>query len=670
VWGVNGVSFSSKKRAYVVDFKLPITQRDLKKFIGIATHFSSHIRNYSMISKPLHELLRNYKPRASLVWSEEPRIAFQRVKDAINNCPTLYFINESMPVILLTDASDYAIGAYLYQYDGTREYPIAFVSKSLTPQERRWATPDKEAFAIFFSFMKLEYLLRDIHFTLKTDHANLTFINLDFKGRVKRWKLAIQEFDFDVYHIAGIDNEVADAFSRMVPIDNPSSEDVLVVEELMELDNVDIPPDKYKLISQVHNSVLGHFGVDRTYMKLIGKGFKWQYMRQQIKKFIMKCPCCQKMSFLKVPIHANKFTTSSLSVWERVSVDTIGPFPEDDNGNIYIIVCIDNFSRFVMLYAAKDATAKSAAEALVHFTGIFGVPGQILSDNGKQFVNDIITELMYLFDTEHLLITPYSHEENSLVERCNREINRHLRALCFHKSVFTRWSRSLPLVQRIFNADAKESLGVSPAQIIFGNSVNLDRGLFLPHITKVNSDITLSQWTSEMLQAQHDIIKAAIELQVLKNHHHLQSDQSVQTEFPISSYVLVEYPDRPPSKLHSNYRGPLRVVNHNGSIYTLQNLITEKNEDHHISKLQPFYYDPTETDPVLIANKDQQLAIVESILEMNGNPHGSRKDLMFKVHWKGRTEKDDSWEPYTNLRHNSILHEYLIQQKLKKLIPK
>ena len=56
-----GVSFSSKKREYVVDFVLPTTHKELKKFIGIATHFSSHIRNYSMISKPLNDLIRVYK---------------------------------------------------------------------------------------------------------------------------------------------------------------------------------------------------------------------------------------------------------------------------------------------------------------------------------------------------------------------------------------------------------------------------------------------------------------------------------------------------------------------------------------------------------------------------------------------------------------------------------
>ena len=70
--------------------------------------------------------------------------------------------------------------------------------------------------------MKLEYLLRDIHFTLRTDHANLTYINLDFKGRVKMWKLAIQEFSFDIQHIKGKNNFIVDAFSKMIPIESPS----------------------------------------------------------------------------------------------------------------------------------------------------------------------------------------------------------------------------------------------------------------------------------------------------------------------------------------------------------------------------------------------------------------------------------------------------------------
>jgi hypothetical protein len=404
--------------------------------------------------------------------------------------------------------------------------------------------------------------------------------------------------------------------------------------------------------------------------KLKAQNIKWKYMHNHIMKFIKICPCCQKMSFLKLPISANKFVSSTYNVWERANIDTIGPLPIDEYGNKYIIVIIDCFSRFVMLYAAQDATAKSAAQALLHCIGMFGAPSQLLSDNGSQYVNSIIDELLYLVGTEHQLTLTYSHQENSIVERANKEINRHLRTLIFHQNVITRWSLSLPLVQRIFNAEIKESIGVSPAQIIFGNAVNLDRGIILPHSNSINQETSLSNWISNMLQIQYDIISAAKETQWLINKDHLKTNPTSTTQFEINSYVLVEYDDKPPTKLNTHLKGPLRVVNFNGNVYTLQNLVTEKNEDHHISKLRQFYYDPSLTDPILIANKDEQMVNVESILEMKGNPHNSRSNLYFKVHWKGCTEREDSWEPYSNLRHNSILHDFLIRNKLRKLIPK
>ena len=116
--------------------------------------------------------------------------------------------------------------------------------------------------------MKLEYLLRDIHFTLRTDHANLTYINLDFKGRVKRWKLAIQEFSFDIQHIKGKNNFIADAFSRMIPIESPSTEEQTEISKLLIIEEFKIPSDRYKLIKSVHNNISGHHGIDRTEKKL------------------------------------------------------------------------------------------------------------------------------------------------------------------------------------------------------------------------------------------------------------------------------------------------------------------------------------------------------------------------------------------------------------------
>ena len=306
----DGIKFSDKKKEYVVDFIRPSSQKDLKRFVGVVTYFCDHIRNFAMITKPLRDMMLPYVPKAKLAWTEYNTQVFEQVKQAVNNCPTLYFTRDDLPVFLHTDASDYGIGAYLFQFEEATntEFPVAFLSKSLSRAERNWSTIDKEAFAIYFALIKFEYLLRDIHFVLRTDHANLTFINHVFKGRVKRWKLAIQDFSFDIEHIAGEKNEIADAFSRLILLEEPTEKETFLLS-----DEFSIPDDKYKLISAVHNSAIGHHGIRRTLTKLHAQSYRWTRMEQHVQRFIKLCPCCQKMSVLQIPIHAHKFTISAYS---------------------------------------------------------------------------------------------------------------------------------------------------------------------------------------------------------------------------------------------------------------------------------------------------------------------------------------------------------------------
>ena len=72
-----------------------------------------------------------------------------------------------------------------------KEIPVAFVSKMLSDQEIRWNTTEKEAYAIVYCLKKLEYLLRDRSFTLRTDHKNLIYIDTETSAKVKRWKLLV-----------------------------------------------------------------------------------------------------------------------------------------------------------------------------------------------------------------------------------------------------------------------------------------------------------------------------------------------------------------------------------------------------------------------------------------------------------------------------------------------
>ena len=94
------------------------------------------------------------------------------------------------------------------------------------------------------------------------------------------------------------------------------------------------------------------------------------------------------MSMLKIPIHAHGFTTSTYTPMECLNI----PFP--DKGYILVIVC--TFARWVELYGTADATALSTAKCLLQHFGRFGVPRQLRSDNGPQFIADVIKEFLAL----------------------------------------------------------------------------------------------------------------------------------------------------------------------------------------------------------------------------------------------------------------------------------
>jgi transposase InsO family protein len=606
----DGISMTKLKLDSVIDFPIPRIGKELKQFLGLANYFRDHLRDISSITKPLHDLLHDYEHTRykRIVWNEITRAAFEKVKEMVNNLPTLYFLDDHSPIYFHTDASDFCIGGYLFQVVQGIEHPVAFFSKLLSGAELNWSVPEKEGYAIYFGLKKLEYLIRDRKFTLRTDHKNLIYINTSGSAKVIRWKLAIQEYDFNVEHIAGQANVVADTLSRLVPTEEPEFVSALceqylqletdtsstVIQDfsnisemqysiLATLYNDKIPDNYYKIIAKVHNSHVGHHGVERTLKLLRSQGHSWLYMRAHVSLFIKRCPCCQKMSVLKPPIHMHPFTAASYGPMYRLNVDTLGPFPEDEYGFQYILVVICCFSRWVELYPTRDTGSTESARVLIEHIGRYGEPGEIVSDNGPEFANDIIDELLKIYDVEHKLTLAYSKEENAIVERENKEILRHLRAIMFDVNIFSKWNLHRPFVQRILNSMENESIGVSPAKIIFGNSIELTSGIVIPIKLPSNDEMRLSEWSANMLRMQSAVISSAQQNQRNKDDHHMMTANARRTEYPVGSYVLVDYHTGGlltravgPTKLHTPKRGPFRVVSFSKNKYILQNLVTGK----------------------------------------------------------------------------------------------
>ena len=429
-----------------------------------------------------------------------------------------------------------------------KEVPIAFISKTLTESQRKWSTPQKEAFAIYYTLCKMEHLLLDRHFTIHTDHKNLTYVNDSVNAMVVRWKLYLQEYSFDILHVKGVDNIVADNFSRLCILteENLSEEEILqFIEEdetfysLLELHK--IPKRIKRIIGSVHNSSVGHHGVERTISKIKESGKSWAQMRQHVRTFIARCPCCQLMSQIAPSIRVNPFTINHSKPMHTLAVDTIGPLPEDEKGNKYIIAIIDTFSRFLELYPLVDATSGVAADALFQHAGRYGTPTVLISDGGSQYVNAIIKDFSLLSGIHHHITLAYSKQENGIVERCNKEILRHLRAIIFEREVLHQWYKFTPMVQRIFNSTISDSIGVSPSQIIYGGALNLNRGFIfnIEDKERYDSEVDLSDYAKDMLERQTNIIAIARKHQAQVNEKHIatknfQYNHIDVTVFPVN----------------------------------------------------------------------------------------------------------------------------------------
>jgi len=228
------------------------------------------------------------------------------------------------------------------------------------------------------------------------------------------------------------------------------------------------------------------------------------------------------------------------------------------------------------------------------------------------------------------------------------------------------------------NSSKHQSTGFTPAQILYGNSVDLNRMTILQDSHLATSDKSYGDYIQELKEHQDWIIAKASKSLTEKDEVHMINYPSNQTTFEVDTYVLAEYTNvfrrGPPSKLLPFLKGPLKVIAKQDNKYTLLDLATGKVKNYHIKRLSQFNFDPNVWDPVRIAVRDTgDLFKVARVSDMQGKPTGSKKQLFFKVHWVGLSDAEATWEPWGNLRNNISLIEYLQQHPLKtvrNLVPK
>lgn len=583
----DGVAMDEKKIAAVKNYPVPTNVKQLKAFLGLAGFYRKFVPRFSPIASPLHKLTGKNVP---YVWGKEQAEAFQTLKDILCSEPLLQYPDFKKGFIVTCDASSTGLGSVLSQGPLGHDLPVAYASRVLTKAERNYSTIERELTAIVWGCKQFRPYIWGRKFTIVTDHKPLTWIFKmnDPSSRIMRLKLKLQEFDYTIVYKKGKENCNSDGLSRMFVETEPEVASVNALTEEVEeigiklnsdesgdteekrgvVDKVEaacaVLSDKEKLeiLKEIHDSPIGgHAGINRTYGKL--KQFiNWQGMKGDVEKYIRKCEKCQKNKMTQCHTRMPLMITDTPStVFEKCSIDIIGPLCPSMSQQRYILTVQDDLSKFLIAVPLMDQTADQVAKAFVdHVVLIYGIPQVILSDCGSQFLSETFKGVCKLLGIKRIQSTSFRPQSNGSNERSHKSLIEYLRS--YVAADLSNWDHWVKYATFVHNTTPHSATSYMPFQLLFGRLPNLPGVLQRQPPSAFYAYDTYVKELEAMLQSSYAMARKNLETSKMDNKRHY--DRYVRVpQFKVGDQVLVkdESVRRGRSKkLEAPYIGPYEII--------------------------------------------------------------------------------------------------------------
>jgi len=157
---------------------------------------------------------------------------------------------------------------------------------------------------------------------------------------------------------------------------------------------------------------------------------------------------------------------------ERIAVDILGPIPKTENGNVYILVIADYFTKWTEIFPMPCQEATVVAKLIVEeVVTRFGVPRQIHTDQGRQFESELFREMCRLLGIEKTRTSPYHAQGDGMVERMNRTLEGMLSAFVEERQ--RDWDEHLPYLAMAYRSAVHETSGFTPNFMMMGREADL-----------------------------------------------------------------------------------------------------------------------------------------------------------------------------------------------------
>jgi hypothetical protein len=276
-------------------------------------------------------------------------------------------------------------------------------------KEKTWV--DTLPNIVIWAVEKLRHYLEGVHFVVVTDHHSLLWLNRlkDPQGRLARWALRLQPYDFELVHRKGKDHVIPDMLSRSVPVsvDSATAENFSNTTDrsgqvarfpdkfpsfrvengvLLKYSKCKIPElcdeadswkkvvpkdDRPEILKRFHDvPASGHVGIYKTFWKIRSLYF-WPRMRADVVKYVRGCKICAQYKVKrKAPAGLMEGRPSISSPWQMISLDYIGPFPRSAKGYTHTLVVTDHFSKYVVLFPVRNGFAKLLTQCVEEGTTV------------------------------------------------------------------------------------------------------------------------------------------------------------------------------------------------------------------------------------------------------------------------------------------------------------
>lgn len=210
-----GIQPNPEKVKAISEIKIPKNPKDIKSFLGLVGYYRKFIENFSLVAKPLTNLL---KKGNTFEWTLKCQEAFEKLKTVLTKEIILQYPDFNREFLLTTDASNEAVGSILSQGPLGKDLPVSYYSRTLNKAEQNYSTTEKELLAIVDSVKHFRPYLFGQKFSVITDHKPLTWLMncKDPSSRLVRWRLKLLEYDYDIKYKPGKLNTNADALSRPI----------------------------------------------------------------------------------------------------------------------------------------------------------------------------------------------------------------------------------------------------------------------------------------------------------------------------------------------------------------------------------------------------------------------------------------------------------------------